>query len=90
MHIARVRPASRWQEARMPSTMSRKWHLAYNAELCRWKTQRAVASGRLVKAPCEVCGASKVEAHHDDYSQPLAVRWLCHTHHREYHATVAA
>jgi len=52
----------------------------------RWKARRAIAAGRLVRRPCEVCGAPKVDAHHDDYSRPLEVRWLCRTHHREHHA----
>ena len=43
---------------------------------------RALRSGKLVKKSCEVCGAQKVEAHHDDYAKPLDVRWLCHRHHR--------
>lgn len=43
----------------------------------------AVRSGKLVRRPCEVCGAVKVQAHHDDYSQPLVVRWLCFRCHRE-------
>jgi len=36
----------------------------------------AIKSGALVKSPCE-CGATNVHAHHDDYSRPLDVRWLC-------------
>lgn len=35
---------------------------------------------------CEVCGVA-AEAHHDDYSKPLEVRWLCFRHHREWHKT---
>lgn len=49
--------------------------------IARWKVTRAVKSGRLVKQPCEVCGLTAVQAHHDDYSKPLDVRWLCITHH---------
>ncbi len=35
-----------------------------------------------IKKPCEVCGTI-AEAHHDDYSKPLEVRWLCSVHHKE-------
>lgn len=39
--------------------------------------------GRIIKAPCYVCAAAqKLEAHHEDYSRPLLVVWLCLTHHR--------
>lgn len=41
----------------------------------------ALKSGALVQQPCEMCGA-EAEAHHEDYSQPLTVRWLCPLHHR--------
>ena len=53
----------------------------------RTATMKAIASGRLVRQPCEVCGtAEKVEAHHDDYTKALEVRWLCVVHHDEHHA----
>ena len=42
----------------------------------------AVRDGRLTKQPCDVCGVLKVEAHHEDYSKPLEVRWLCNMHHK--------
>jgi ribosomal protein S27AE len=45
----------------------------------------SVREGKLVKQPCEVCGKKKVQAHHDDYSKPLLVRWLCTKHHAEHH-----
>lgn len=50
---------------------------------------RAVARGDLVREPCEVCGAAKVEAHHEDYDKPLEVRWLCHLHHAQAHQEAA-
>ncbi len=40
------------------------------------------------RPPCEVCGAPKAEAHHEDYSRPRDVHWLCHAHHMELHRTV--
>lgn len=48
--------------------------------------KRAIRSGSLVRQPCESCGTTqRVQAHHDDYNKPLAVRWLCFRHHREWH-----
>ncbi len=43
----------------------------------------ALRDGRLVRKPCEACGSEKSQAHHDDYSKPLDVRWFCFKHHRE-------
>lgn len=43
-----------------------------------------IRTGRLIPQPCEVCG-EKAEAHHDDYSKPLDVRWLCRIHHCALH-----
>lgn len=45
----------------------------------------AIRDGRLIRQPCEVCGHEIAQAHHDDYSKPLDVRWLCTTHHAEWH-----
>ena len=45
----------------------------------------AIRDGRLTRQPCEVCGNGKSHAHHDDYGKPLEVRWLCATHHSEWH-----
>lgn len=45
-----------------------------------------VRSGRLKKQPCEVCGSTTgIHGHHDDYSKPLEVRWLCSRHHADAH-----
>lgn len=51
----------------------------------RASVRRAIASGRLQRMPCEVCGEVQVDAHHDDYSRALEVRWLCRRHHLEVH-----
>lgn len=45
----------------------------------------ALRKGVLHKLPCMVCGCPKSEAHHDDYSKPLDVIWLCPAHHAERH-----
>jgi ribosomal protein S27AE len=48
----------------------------------------AVQSGALKREPCERCGASPTQGHHDDYSKPLEVRWLCQKHHLEVHREI--
>ncbi len=47
--------------------------------------RRAVHKGELEKLPCGACGNVKVQAHHDDYSKQLEVRWLCFEHHLAVH-----
>ena len=39
--------------------------------LAHLTVQNALRLGILVREPCEVCGAEKVEAHHPDYAAPL-------------------
>ena len=58
-----------------------------NKEKARVTVHNAVKRGKLQKRPCEVCGASRVDAHHADYAKPLDVRWLCRRHHMELHRT---
>jgi len=52
-----------------------------------WKlTHKAIAGGLLTRGPCEECGKTPAEGHHDDYEKPLSVRWLCRLHHKGHHA----
>lgn len=51
----------------------------------RNKVAYALKRGKLQPQPCEKCGEGKAQAHHDDYAKPLVVRWLCTTHHAEWH-----
>ena len=48
---------------------------------CRNATNHALNKGLITKKPCEVCGETKVEAHHEDYNDPYRVNWLCEKHH---------
>jgi len=66
----------------------RLWRLANPEKI---KAEGAVAHakkmGRLIVEPCETCGSTEnVDAHHDDYTKPLDVRWLCKSCHRRHHA----
>jgi len=65
--------ARRWERA---NREKKRAHVILN---------RAVRRGAVTKQPCEQCGSGSVQAHHDDYSQPLAVRWLCAAHHAAEH-----
>lgn len=59
--------------------------------IARTQVRKAIASGKLTKKPCEVCGATyRIHAHHDDYSKPSDVRWLCALHHSEHHKQARA
>jgi len=69
-------------------------HEKASKDSCRRITVYAIKEGWLVRGACEVCGREHspadghegyVDAHHDDYSKPLDVRWLCREHHREVH-----
>jgi len=44
----------------------------------------AIRTGKMTRKPCEKCG-ERAQAHHDDYSKPLEVMWLCPKHHGERH-----
>jgi len=50
------------------------------------KVNYAIRTGKLIKEPCCMCGSIMVQAHHDDYSQPLVIMWLCAIHHKSRHA----
>ena len=45
-------------------------------------------AGRIKRQPCEVCGDHRSHGHHDDYSKPYDIRWLCRQHHNAWHRAV--
>jgi hypothetical protein len=55
--------------------------------------QYAIKTGKLTREPCSECGVSGkskkgraiVHAHHEDYSKPLDVIWLCLKCHDDHH-----
>lgn len=49
-------------------------HAAHNA------VANAIRTGAIKREPCCKCGR-KAHAHHDHYSKPLDVMWLCPEHH---------
>jgi hypothetical protein len=61
----------------------KKWREEHPEIIKCWRIYRmALKNGILIRKPCEICGSKKVHGHHDDYSKPLEVRWLCPKHHK--------
>lgn len=55
-----------------------------NKAKARYAVSNAIRDGRLMRCPCQLCGATEqIEAHHPDYSRPLDVRWRCFKCHRK-------
>ncbi len=57
-------------------------------EKARRLVHLAIKSGKLIKPDnCEECEGrtSRLEGHHEDYTQPLKVKWLCVGCHRSVH-----
>ncbi len=50
----------------------------------------AVRMGRIQRQPCEECGTTeRVHGHHEDYSKPYVVHWLCFRCHKKAHPVTA-
>jgi hypothetical protein len=65
-----------------------KYHKEYRAKNkdkidSRKKLFVAVRAKKLIPMGCLLCG-KKAQAHHDDYTKPLEVVWLCPLHHKEH------
>ena len=66
----------------------RKWREKYPEKYkARQQLRNAVKAGKIEKGSCMANDGCKgrLEAHHDDYSKPLEVKWLCQKHHKEHH-----
>lgn len=77
--------------AEKPSREQRRLALEKHAAIfplknhARLAVGNAVRDGTLKRMPCVVCGSADSEAHHEDYSNPLDVVWLCPKHHAARH-----
>ena len=54
--------------------------------LARDLLKQKIRSGKILRLPCAYCGSNiKIHGHHEDYSRPYDVIWMCHRHHSNYH-----
>ena len=71
---------------------SEEWRKRYpERKRAHGLVRKAVVAGQIKRGRCEVgrgCSGA-VHAHHDDYSKPLDVRWLCASHHALHHSKLA-
>lgn len=66
------------------ATYNKRHPMRYAARVI---TRKSVRDGKLVKLEkCSECeSTNKIEGHHDDYTKPLEVRWLCEACHKQWH-----
>jgi hypothetical protein len=85
---ARLETQRKWQAANREKLIEydRKYAKKHPDKYkARQILKQEIKMGRIERKPCEVCGEVKVDGHHDDYTKPLEVRWLCRAHHTEAH-----
>jgi len=66
----------------------RAWRSQNREKARAWScVGNAITRGELIKPnKCEKCGMEdRIHAHHDDYSRPLDIQWLCHKCHMKIH-----
>ena len=76
--------AGRTAKKRAMAAYNKRYPMKYAAHLI---FGNAVRDGKVARSDkCSVCGSTnKIEGHHDDYTKPLEVRWLCEPCHKEWH-----
>jgi NMD protein affecting ribosome stability and mRNA decay len=86
-NLERCREFDRKRGARQTSDYHRRYRKRFPAKhKATSMVNNAIRDGKMRLMPCEVCGSDdRPHAHHDDYSAPLNVRWLCPAHHKEWH-----
>lgn len=74
------------EKHKMEVARRKRWADAHKDQVSAMqKINRYIKNGMVRRRECEVCGDENTHAHHDDYTRPLSVRWLCPIHHSEWH-----
>jgi len=85
-----IAKAKKWREdnpVRFKYLMKRHGKRNPEKKVARKKVENALKSGELTRPEfCDNCRDNcYVEGHHEDYSKPLDVEWLCRTCHYQIH-----
>lgn len=84
--------ARKWRKGnpkRMYEIVRRSTVKHWNKTLARQRVHYALRTGKITRPEKCGCGSSvRVEAHHEDYSRPLDVVWMCRSCHADHHRTV--
>ena len=86
-NIEKIRAYDRGRGNRQAPNYIKHWRES-NPEKwkCHIKLNNELRKENITRKPCEVCGTTdSIHGHHDDYSKPLDVRWLCAAHHKQLH-----
>lgn len=78
--------SQRWRDRgnKNPSRPSKPFRTRYPEKYAAHsQVNYAKRSGIVLPEPCLHCGDPNTEAHHEDYSKPLDVWWLCRTCHNK-------
>lgn len=59
--------------------------LDHQKYLARKTVENRLKAGTIKRRRCEICGSKTVHAHHEDYSKPDKINWLCPQHHKDRH-----
>lgn len=78
------------EQKKIRCDITKKWRENNRHKARAWSTvQNAILRGDLEKPNfCQSCGVCnvRIHAHHEDYSLPLDITWLCHMCHMDLHA----
>ena len=93
-HFCSMKCYSAFRTEKLPKEEQHRFGTGFSSEeqqkrkKCRSVTNKAIRKKELLRLSCEICGSLNSEAHHDNYNEPLNVKWLCFKHHREYHKKI--
>lgn len=79
----RMRQYAKTHRAEIQATASKSYRLHKDRAIARSNAEDSFP----ITQPCEVAGCKQLgQRHHDDYSKPLDIRWLCLEHHTAEHS----